>query len=67
MNGKLSERELEVLAGMAKGLSNREIADELFLSEKTVKAHARGLFWKLDARNRTHAVVIAIQEGLVRI
>jgi DNA-binding NarL/FixJ family response regulator len=62
----LTERELEVLAGMSDGRSNAEIGRALFLSEDTVKTHARRLFRKLGATDRAHAVAIAIRRGLVR-
>jgi DNA-binding CsgD family transcriptional regulator len=52
----LTEREIEVLEGIASGLSNREIAEKLFLSESTVKTHARKLFEKLEVKRRTQAV-----------
>lgn len=53
---KISKRELEVLHLMAKGKSNQEIADELFVSLPTIKTHAANLFEKLDAKRRTQAV-----------
>ena len=62
MNGEemkrlgLSRRELEVLEFMASGLSNREIAERLFVSENTVKTHASRLFEKLDVKRRTQAI-----------
>jgi DNA-binding NarL/FixJ family response regulator len=62
----LTERELEVLAGMCEGMSNAEIGRTLFLSEDTVKTHARRLFRKLGAADRAHAVAIALRRGLVR-
>lgn len=62
----LTERELEVLAGMCEGRSNAEIGKALFLSEDTVKTHARRLFRKLGATDRAHAVAIALRRGLVR-
>jgi DNA-binding NarL/FixJ family response regulator len=62
----LTERELEVLAGMCEGMSNAEIGRALFLSEDTVKTHARRLFRKLGAADRAHAVAIALRRGLVR-
>ena len=52
----LSERELEVLKGMAEGLSNAEIGERLFLSTHTVKSHASRLFEKLDVKRRTQAI-----------
>ncbi len=60
----LTEREREVLALIAKGESNRDIATELYLSVDTVKTHVRHLFRKLDVPNRTRAALIADQFGL---
>jgi DNA-binding NarL/FixJ family response regulator len=62
----LTERELQVLRGMADGKSNAEIGRELFVSEDTVKTHARRLFRKLNARDRAHAVAAAFRAGIVR-
>lgn len=62
----LTEREQQVLAGMSRGRSNGEIGRELFLSEDTVKTHARRLFRKLGAGDRAHAVAIGFRGGLVR-
>ena len=59
----LTERELQVLRGMADGKSNAEIGRELFVSEDTVKTHARRLFRKLGARDRAHAVAPASVPG----
>ncbi|MEQ8654422.1 MAG: response regulator transcription factor [Kiloniellales bacterium] len=56
---KLSERELQVLEGLCRGLSNKEIARELELQEVTVKLHVKTLCRKLEARNRTQAAMIA--------
>jgi len=61
----LTERELQVLRGMSQGHSNAEIGRELFLSEDTVKTHARRLFRKLGARDRAQAVAIGFRRGLV--
>ena len=61
----LSERELEVLQYIAEGLMNREIADRLYLSLYTVKAHARSIYDKLDAHNRTQAVAKARELGVL--
>jgi DNA-binding NarL/FixJ family response regulator len=62
---ELTERELQVLRGMADGKSNAEIGRDLFVSEDTVKTHARRLFRKLGARDRAHAVASAFRAGLV--
>lgn len=61
----ITPRELEILEVMAAGLSNREIAERLFVSENTVKTHAARLFEKLSARRRTQAVQRAKEEGLI--
>ncbi|MDG4828529.1 LuxR C-terminal-related transcriptional regulator [Solwaraspora sp. WMMD1047] len=61
----LTEREMQVLVGMAEGKSNAEIGRELFVSEDTVKTHARRLFRKLGARDRAHAVAAGFRAGLV--
>jgi DNA-binding NarL/FixJ family response regulator len=61
----LTERELQVLRGMSDGKSNAEIGRDLFVSEDTVKTHARRLFRKLGARDRAHAVASAFRAGLV--
>ena len=62
----LTKRELEVLAGMSYGRSNVQIGGELFLSEDTVKTHARRLFRKLGASDRAQAVAIGLRRGLIR-
>ena len=61
----ITPRELEILEAMAAGLSNREIAARLFVSENTVKTHAARLFDKLEARRRTQAVQRAKESGLI--
>lgn len=62
---ELTERELDVLRAMARGLSNAEIGEELFIGENTVKTHVGRVFAKLDARDRAQAVVLAFRAGLV--
>jgi DNA-binding NarL/FixJ family response regulator len=62
----LTEREMQVLTGMSRGLSNAEIGKELFLSEDTVKTHARRLFRKLGAADRAQAVAVGFRWGFIR-
>ena len=61
----ITPREMEILEAMAAGLSNREMAARLFVSENTVKTHAARLFDKLSARRRTQAVQRAKEAGLI--
>ncbi|MBC8061260.1 MAG: response regulator transcription factor [Clostridiaceae bacterium] len=60
----LSKREVEVLLNISKGLSNKEIGQELFLSEKTVKNYTTNLFRKLTTRDRVHATIIALDSNI---
>ena len=61
----VTRRELEILELIAKGMSNREIADKLFVSENTVKTHSSHLFDKLGAKRRTQAVQLGKEMGLI--
>lgn len=61
----LTDRELEVLALVAQGMSNRQIADELVITERTVKFHVSAIMAKLDAANRTEAVALAREQGIL--
>ncbi len=61
----ITKRELEILELIAQGMSNREIAEKLFVSENTVKTHSSRLLDKLSAKRRTQAVQIAKEKGLI--
>jgi DNA-binding NarL/FixJ family response regulator len=63
----LSGRELEVLALVAKGASNREVANQLYISEATVKSHLIHIFGKLNVADRTAAVTVALERGMLRL
>jgi DNA-binding NarL/FixJ family response regulator len=63
----LSLREIEVLKLVAKGMSNKLIASDLQISEETVKVHMKHIMEKLGARDRTHAVTIAVKRGFIDI
>ncbi len=62
---RLTARELEVLEGVARGGSNAQIGAELFISEATVKTHLLRVFTKLGVDDRTRAVTVAIQRGIL--
>ena len=64
---KLSERELEVLNLMAKGYRNKEIARDLFITEKTAKAHVSNILAKLGASDRTEAVTMALKKRIIKL
>jgi DNA-binding NarL/FixJ family response regulator len=63
----LSEREIKVLSLIAAGKSNREVAAQLMISEETAKTHVRNILAKLGANDRTHAVTLALQRGIIHL
>ncbi len=63
----LTEREIEVLRHIAGGNRNRDIADQLFISEETVKVHIKHIMEKLGAADRTQAVAIAVRRGIIQL
>jgi DNA-binding NarL/FixJ family response regulator len=65
--GALTPREIEVLRWMAQGQANKQIAARLGISERTVKFHVSAIFRKLDVTNRTEAVTIAAQRGIINL
>ena len=64
--GSLTAREREVLAGIARGLSNRSIADDLGITERTARTHVSNILAKLGLASRTQAALLAVQHGLDR-
>jgi DNA-binding NarL/FixJ family response regulator len=65
--GVLSAREIEVLRCVARGDANREIADQLRITEDTVKYHMKSILSKLEAKDRTHAVMLALKRGILQV
>jgi two-component system, NarL family, response regulator LiaR len=65
--GALTEREIEILQQMALGKTNQEIADELYLSERTVRTHVTNILAKLGLSNRTQAVLYALRQGIAHM
>lgn len=61
----LTEREIEVLKALSKGYSNQQIAEELYISQRTVQNHLHNIYNKLGINGRTEAVIYAIQEGII--
>src|SRR5262249_41131484 len=67
MDDALTPRETDVLRLIAKGNANKSIADQLSLTEETVKSHVRSILAKLGANDRTHAVAIGLQRGVIEL
>ena len=67
IQSNISKREHEVLLLIAKGMSNQEIADVLFVSQNTIKTHTSRLFEKLEVKNRTHAIIKAKELGILTV
>jgi DNA-binding NarL/FixJ family response regulator len=63
----LSPREIEVLRLIAAGNANKEIGSRLGLTEETIKSHVKNIMGKLDANDRTHAVMIAVKRGVIEL
>jgi DNA-binding NarL/FixJ family response regulator len=61
----LTDREIEVLTEAAKGLTNKQIGQELFISDRTVQGHLQNIYQKLGVTTRTEAVSLALQHGLI--
>jgi two-component system NarL family response regulator len=64
---KLTEREMQVLRLVARGMNNRDIAKELYISENTVKNHVRNILEKLQIHSRMEAVMVAVREKLIEL
>ena len=67
VENELTEREIEILQHLAQGKSNQQIADDLFLSERTVRTHITNILSKLGLKNRTQAVLYALREGIAHM
>ena len=66
-DSELTQREIEILGGVAAGNSNKRVAAQLTISEETVKAHMKSILSKLGANDRTHAVTIALRRGILGV
>ncbi|MFW5985485.1 MAG: response regulator [Halanaerobiaceae bacterium] len=64
---ELSDREHQVLELLAQGMSNKKLAEELYISEKTVKNHVSNILHKLSVNDRTQAVIVGLKKGLVKL
>lgn len=65
-NGILTDRETEILKGIARGLTNKEIGEALFVSENTVKKHVNNIYFKLDVNRRTQAIAKAKELNIIQ-
>lgn len=65
-NGILTDRETEILKGIARGLTNKEIGESLFVSENTVKKHVNNIYFKLDVNRRTQAIAKAKELNIIQ-
>jgi DNA-binding NarL/FixJ family response regulator len=63
----LTAREIEVLSLIAAGKANKLVADQLSISEETVKGHVKSILSKLDAKDRTHAVTVGLKRGIIQL
>jgi NarL family two-component system response regulator LiaR len=66
LHEELTNREQEILLLIAQGMSNQEIADELFITLKTVKTHVSNILAKLEVEDRTQAAIYAFKHGLIK-
>lgn len=66
-NKKLTERELQVMYYVAEGLNNREVAERMYLSVHTIKAHLESIYLKLSVHNKIQALVYAIKNNLINL
>ena len=66
-SARLTERERDVLSGLARGLMTEEIAHEMFLSPHTIRSHVKAAMRKLGAKTRAHAVAIALAAGAIEL
>lgn len=64
-NSNLTKRQIDILLGLAEGMTNGEIAADLWIAEQTVKFHMSALLEAMDAKNRTHAVALAYHRGIL--
>ena len=66
-NEELTDREIEILELLTEGMNNQDMANQLYISENTVKNHIRSILDKLSVQNRTHALVKALKKEIVKL